>query len=94
MFIRLATSNVDIIYWLCFNRWGTFSDPIIYKTRYCTMFRPVFTDQGICYSFNAKHPNLMFKPSKYLTAFEKVFGHLNSFGTDFQPYNITGDQLP
>jgi hypothetical protein len=71
--------------------WGTKVDPFIYLASFCTLFRPTFTDQGICYAFNAKQSHLTLKPSSYLDAFSKVFGKLDSFGGDqFEPFNITG----
>ena len=71
--------------------WGTKVDPFVYQASFCTLFRPTFTDQGICYAFNAKQPHLTLKPSSYLDAFFKVFGKIHSFGEDqFEPFNITG----
>jgi len=63
---------------------------LFYNTSFCTLFRPTFTDQGICYAFNAKQPHMILKPSSYLDAFSKVFGKVHSFGEEFEPFNITG----
>jgi hypothetical protein len=70
--------------------WGTKINPLLYQASFCTLFRPTFTDQGICYAFNAKQPHLTLKPSSYLDAFSKVFGRIHTFGEDFEPFNITG----
>ena len=71
-------------------KWGTNPDSLMYDASFCTLFRPTFTDQGICYAFNAKQPHLVMKPSPFLKAFQEVFGTSHSFGEDFEPFNITG----
>ncbi len=71
-------------------RWGTNPDTLLYKASFCTLFRPTFTDQGICYAFNAKQPYKFIKESNYLNSFHKVFGRGHSFGQNFEPFNITG----
>ncbi len=47
----------------------------------------VFTDEGICHAFNAKHPKVTFKPSEYMKSFEDVFGGGRD---DYVPFNISG----
>ena len=51
---------------------------------------PALTDNGICYSFNAKHPNQMMKKTKYTEAFSNVFGNDDK---KFQPYTISGKSI-
>jgi hypothetical protein len=47
-----------------------------------------FSENGICHSFNAKHPSKMLKKTQYMDAFKKVFG--NEPEEEFSPYNISG----
>jgi len=47
----------------------------------------VFTSEGICYSFKAMHPKLIFKDSAHLGAFRKVFG---DYPDDYPPFKIAG----
>jgi hypothetical protein len=71
-------------------RWGTTNEPRIYDYNFCTLFRPTFTDQGICYAFNGQEPNLMLKPSEHSRAFDKVFGKQTMPTKNVQPFKITG----
>ncbi len=41
---------------------------------FCTLFRPSFTDKGICYTFNGVDSADMFVDSDYIDAYRKVFG--------------------
>ena len=68
------------------SKFGTAPSPFVYEYSFCTLFRPTFTDQGICYAFNAQKPENLFKPSEYLTAFLSVFGNQRTF----EPQKITG----
>ncbi len=58
--------------------WGTVqSKQLGPLSKICTLFRPVFTDRGICYSFNGADPKILFhinKTAKYMEAFDQVYG--------------------
>ena len=42
---------------------------------FCTLFRPTFTDQGICYTFNGKSDSyLMRQDTDYMKAYKEIFG--------------------
>ena len=71
-------------------RWGTKKEQRIYNYSFCTLFRPTFTDQGICYAFNGPEPNVMLKSSEHSKAFDKVFGKETGIPKGFQPFKITG----
>ena len=43
-------------------------------SQFCTLFRPSLTDNGICYTFNGVPARHLLKPSKFLDAYETVFG--------------------
>ena len=57
---------------------------------FCVNVLPALTDNGICYSFNAKHPNKMMKKTKYTEAFSKVFGNDDE---KLKPYTISGKTI-
>ena len=57
---------------------------------FCVNVLPALTDNGICYSFNAKHPNKMMKKTKYMDDFRKVFGNDDE---EFKPHTISGKAI-
>ena len=66
--------------------------PHLPQSEFCTLFRPSLTDRGICYTFNSYDPTMYHKPSKYMEAFQSVFGlkSMSAFPKDKQVVEGTG----
>ena len=56
--------------------WGTLKDKDAggLGLRFCTLFRPMLTDNGLCFSMNSyDQSKKLFKPSVYMNTLSKVF---------------------
>lgn len=63
------------------------TDPSMILVVKVGFFHLVFTDEGICHAFNAKHPKEILKESGYMRSFGEVFGEGNQI---FEPFKMTG----